>query len=96
MSNAEETDLTLDSTLGSILLLHEVAATGCQGYTTERRQTGNDPVGFVLFRPERVVELDQQSKIFSTQIPVNAIESVEIVTGAAAAEYGNKTSLVIQ
>jgi len=38
---------------------------------------------------------DQQSKIFSTQIPVNAIESVEIVTGAAAAEYGDKTSLVI-
>jgi hypothetical protein len=38
---------------------------------------------------------DQQSKIFSTQIPVNAIESVEIVTGAATAEYGDKTSLVI-
>ncbi len=38
---------------------------------------------------------DQQSNIFSTQIPVNAIESVEIVSGAAAAEYGDKTSLVI-
>src|SRR6266478_7828001 len=38
---------------------------------------------------------DQQSKLFSTQIPVNAIESVEVVTGAAAAEYGDKTSLVI-
>jgi outer membrane receptor protein involved in Fe transport len=38
---------------------------------------------------------DQQSKIFSTQIPVNAIESVEVVTGAATAEYGDKTSLVI-
>ena len=38
---------------------------------------------------------DQQSKMFSTQIPVNAIESLEVVTGAAAAEYGDKTSLVI-
>jgi hypothetical protein len=38
---------------------------------------------------------DQQSKAFSTQIPVNAIQSLEVVTGAAAAEYGDKTSLVI-
>jgi len=38
---------------------------------------------------------DQQSKAFSTQIPVNAIQSMEIVTGAAPAEYGDKTSLVI-
>src|SRR6202165_2857037 len=38
---------------------------------------------------------DQQSKIFSTQIPVNATESVAIAPGAAAAEYGDKTSLVI-
>ncbi|MDX6500340.1 MAG: hypothetical protein QOG23_3600 [Blastocatellia bacterium] len=38
---------------------------------------------------------DQQSKFFSTQIPVNAIESVEVITGAATAEYGDKTSLVI-
>jgi len=33
---------------------------------------------------------DQQSKAFSTQIPVNAIQSLEVVTGAAQAE----TSLV--
>ncbi|HEV7743753.1 MAG TPA: carboxypeptidase regulatory-like domain-containing protein [Pyrinomonadaceae bacterium] len=38
---------------------------------------------------------DQQSKAFSTQIPVNAIQSLEVVTGAAQAEYGDKTSLVI-
>jgi hypothetical protein len=38
---------------------------------------------------------DQQSKAFSTQIPVNAIQSLEVGTGAAAAEYGDKTSLVI-
>src|SRR5467141_209540 len=38
---------------------------------------------------------DQQSKAFSTQIPVNAIQSMEIVTGAVPAEYGDKTSLVI-
>jgi hypothetical protein len=38
---------------------------------------------------------DQQSKAFSTQIPVNAIQSMEVITGAAPAEYGDKTSLVI-
>jgi hypothetical protein len=38
---------------------------------------------------------DQQSKAFSTQVPVNAIQSLEVVTGAAPAEFGDKTSLVI-
>ncbi len=38
---------------------------------------------------------DQQSKAFSTQLPVNAIQSLDIITGATPAEYGDKTSLVI-
>jgi hypothetical protein len=38
---------------------------------------------------------DQQSKAFSTQIPINAIQSMEIITGSVPAEYGDKTSLVI-
>ena len=38
---------------------------------------------------------DQQSKQFSTQIPVNAIQSMELITGAPAAEFGDKTSLVV-
>jgi hypothetical protein len=38
---------------------------------------------------------DQQSKQFSTQIPINAIQSVELVTGAPNAEFGDKTSLVV-
>ncbi|MGI9035821.1 MAG: TonB-dependent receptor plug domain-containing protein, partial [Pyrinomonadaceae bacterium] len=38
---------------------------------------------------------DQQSKSFSTQLPVNAIQSFEAITGATPAEYGDKTSLVI-
>ena len=38
---------------------------------------------------------DQQSKAFSTQLPVNAIQSFEAITGATPAEYGDKTSLVI-
>ena len=38
---------------------------------------------------------DQQSKAFSTQIPVNAIQSMEVITGAVPAEYGDKTSLVV-
>jgi hypothetical protein len=38
---------------------------------------------------------DQQSKIFSTAMPLNAIESMEVIAGGAPAEYGDKTSLVI-
>src|ERR1019366_7028636 len=38
---------------------------------------------------------DQQNKNFSTAMPENAIASVEVITGAPPAEYGDKTSLVI-
>ncbi len=38
---------------------------------------------------------DQQSKIFSNQIPVDSIQSLEVIDGAPPAEYGDKTSLVI-
>jgi hypothetical protein len=38
---------------------------------------------------------DQQSKVFSNQIPVDAIESMTVIQGAPPAEYGGKTSLVI-
>jgi len=38
---------------------------------------------------------DQQSKIFSNQIPMDAIQSMEVIAGAPPAEYGDKTSVVI-
>jgi len=38
---------------------------------------------------------DQQSKAFSTQIPVNAIQSMDLVSGTPNAEFGDKTSLVV-
>jgi hypothetical protein len=38
---------------------------------------------------------DQQSKVFSNQIPVDSVESIEVIEGAPPAEYGDKTSLVI-
>jgi hypothetical protein len=38
---------------------------------------------------------DQQSKIFSNQIPIDSIDSLEVIPGAPPAEYGGKTSLVI-
>jgi hypothetical protein len=38
---------------------------------------------------------DQQSKVFSNQFPVGSIESLEVISGAPPAEYGDKTSLVI-
>jgi hypothetical protein len=38
---------------------------------------------------------DQQSKVFSNQIPLDSIESLEVISGAPPAEYGDKTSVVI-
>jgi carboxypeptidase family protein/TonB-dependent receptor-like protein len=38
---------------------------------------------------------DQQSKVFSNQIPEDSIQSIEVISGAPPAEYGGKTSLVI-
>ena len=38
---------------------------------------------------------DQQSKVFSNQIPLDAVQSMMVIAGAPPAEYGDKTSLVI-
>jgi hypothetical protein len=39
---------------------------------------------------------DQQSKVFSNQIPSGSIQSMEVIDGAPPAEYGDKTSLVVK
>ena len=39
---------------------------------------------------------DQQSKVFSNQIPSSSIQSLEVISGAPPAEFGEKTSLVIK
>jgi TonB-dependent Receptor Plug Domain len=39
---------------------------------------------------------DQQSKVFSNQIPLESIQSLEVISGAPPAEFGDKTSLVIK
>jgi hypothetical protein len=38
---------------------------------------------------------DQQSKVFSNQIPMDSIDSMEVISGAPPAEFGGKTSVVI-
>lgn len=38
---------------------------------------------------------DQQSKVFSNQLPVDAVQSMEVIEGAPPADFGGKTSLVI-
>jgi len=38
---------------------------------------------------------DQQSKVFSNQIPLDSIQSLEVISGAPPAEFGEKTSVVI-
>lgn len=39
---------------------------------------------------------DQQSKAFSTQMPENAFQNMDMITGSATAQYGDKTSLVVE
>jgi hypothetical protein len=38
---------------------------------------------------------DQQSKVFSNQLPVEAVQSMQVIEGAPPADFGGKTSLVI-
>ena len=38
---------------------------------------------------------DQVSKVFSNQMPLDSIQSLEVIGGAPPAEYGGKTSVVI-
>ena len=38
---------------------------------------------------------DQQSKVFSNQLPEDAVQSLEVIAGAPPAEFGGKTSVVI-
>ncbi len=38
---------------------------------------------------------DQQSKTFSNQIPLDSVQSMEVIEGAPPAEYGDKTSVVV-
>src|SRR5204863_7451277 len=38
---------------------------------------------------------DQQSRVYSNQLSPDAVQSMEIITGVAPAEYGDKSSLVV-
>jgi hypothetical protein len=38
---------------------------------------------------------DQQSRIYSNQISSDAVQAMEVITGVAPAEYGDKSSLVV-
>jgi hypothetical protein len=41
-------------------------------------------------------QTDQFSKVFSNQIPADSIQSMEVISGAPPADYGDKTSLVVK
>jgi len=41
-------------------------------------------------------QTDQFSKVFSNQIPSDSIQSMEVISGAPPADFGDKTSLVIK
>ncbi len=39
---------------------------------------------------------DQQSKVFSNQIPSDSIQTMQVIEGAPPAEYGGKTSVIVK
>lgn len=39
---------------------------------------------------------DQQSRTFSNQVSLNTVESVDVITGAPPAEFGDKTSMTVR
>src|SRR5260370_22911791 len=41
-------------------------------------------------------QTDQTSKVFSNQLPVDTVQSLEVIAGAPPAEFGDKTSLVVK
>lgn len=41
-------------------------------------------------------QTDQFSKIFSNQIPADSIQSMEVISGAPPADFGDKTSIVVK
>jgi hypothetical protein len=41
-------------------------------------------------------QTDQFSKVFSNQVPADSIQSMEVISGAPPADFGDKTSLVIK
>ena len=51
--------------------------------------------GEVSFSVDGQPITDQQSKVFSNQLPASAVQSMEVIEGAPPAEYGDKTSLVV-
>lgn len=51
--------------------------------------------GEVSFSVDGQPITDQQSKVFSNQLPATAVQSIEVIEGAPPAEYGDKTSLVV-
>lgn len=50
----------------------------------------------ISFDIDGYVISDQQSKIYSTQFPISAIQSMEVDTGTPTAEFGDKSSLIVQ
>ena len=39
---------------------------------------------------------DQQSRTFSNQVSLNTVESIDVITGAPPAEFGDKTSMTVR
>ena len=94
----------IDQSLISKLPMESVAAGLNQVITLASPGVVSDSNGFfhpigdhaqTQFSIDNQPVTDQQSRVYSNQISADAVQSMEIITGVAPAEYGDKSSLVV-
>jgi hypothetical protein len=94
----------IDQSLISKLPMESVAAGLNQVITLASPGVVSDSNGFfhpigdhaqTQFSIDNQPVTDQQSRVYSNQISADAVQSMEVITGVAPAEYGDKSSLVV-
>ena len=94
----------IDQSLISKLPMESVAAGLNQVITLASPGVVSDSNGFfhpigdhaqTQFSIDNQPVTDQQSRVYSNQISPDAVQSMEVITGVAPAEYGDKSSLVV-
>src|SRR5438067_6665719 len=86
--------LPLESASSSVSSLVTLASPGISADSTGLFHGLGDPAENSFSLDGQPIT-DQQSKVFSNQIPLDSIQSLEVISGAPPAEFGEKASVVI-
>ena len=94
----------IDQSLIAKLPMESVVGAESGRSRSRRRASSSDSNGFfhpigdhaqTQFSIDNQPVTDQQSRVYSNQISPDAVQSMEVITGVAPAEYGDKSSLVV-